>query len=143
MSVPLVPHFKLSATMTPESEEEMEYMAQVLYVSVVGSLMYAMVCTRPDIAQAVSVVSRFLATPGKRHWNVVKWILRWLQGAKNKGLMYYKSERSIICGYVDSDYAGDLEKRRSITGYVFTLSGGPISLRSILQGVMALSTTKS
>ncbi|KAM7469095.1 hypothetical protein LguiA_007278 [Lonicera macranthoides] len=129
--------------MAPETEEEVEYMAQVPYASAVGSLMYAMVCTRPDIAQAVSIVSRFMANPGKQHWNAVKWILRYLQGTKNKGLVYQRTEGSIICGYVDSDYAGDLDKRRSTTGYVFTFSGGPISWRSMLQGVVALSTTEA
>lgn len=58
--------------MSPQSVGEKEYMARVPYTSVVGSLMYAMVCTRPDIAQAVSVVSRYMSCPGKGHWEVVK-----------------------------------------------------------------------
>ena len=63
--VPLAPHFKLSATMIPETEEEVEYMAQVPYASAVGSLMYAMVCTRPDTAQVACIVNRYMANPGK------------------------------------------------------------------------------
>ena len=105
--------------------------------------MYAIVCTRPDIAEAVSIVSRFMANPRKQHWNAIKWILWYLQGTKNKGLVYQRTEGSIICGYVDSDYAGDLDKRRTTTGYVFTFTGGLISWRSMLQGVVALSTTEA
>ena len=67
VSVPLAPHFKLSAMMAPSSEAEVEYMAQIPYASAVGSLMYATVCTRSDIAQAVSIVSRYMANPEKPH----------------------------------------------------------------------------
>nr|GEV40152.1 retrovirus-related Pol polyprotein from transposon TNT 1-94 [Tanacetum cinerariifolium] len=62
-------------------DKEVKYMKTVPYSSVVGSLMYAMVCTRPDLAHAVSVVSSFMANPGKAHWKTVKWILRYLKGA--------------------------------------------------------------
>ena len=61
-------------------------MAKVPYSSVVGSLMYAMVCTRPDIAHAVGVVSRFLKNPGKEHWKAVKWILMYLRGSSDECL---------------------------------------------------------
>ena len=67
VTTPLAPHFKLSALLSPSSDEEREYMSQVPYASLVGSLMYAMVCTRPDISQAVSMVSRYMHNPGKTH----------------------------------------------------------------------------
>lgn len=76
VSTPLAARFKLSAAQSPQTEEEERYMTQVPYSSVVSSIMYAMVCTHPDISQAVSVVSRYMAYPGKAHWQVVKWILR-------------------------------------------------------------------
>ena len=85
------PHFKLSVTMAPNSDHEVEYMTQVPYASVVGSLMYAMVRTWPDIAQAVSMVSRYIANPGKHHWLVVKWIMRYMQDTKDKCLVYQRS----------------------------------------------------
>ena len=72
MSTPLVQHFKFDHSTLPSTDEEVEYMKSVPYSSVVGSLMYAMVCTRPDLAFAVSVVSRFMRNPGKSHWKVVK-----------------------------------------------------------------------
>ena len=68
VSTPLAPHFKLSASMSPTTEVDKAYMDKVPYASAVGSLMYAMVCTRPDLAQAVGVVSRYMANPGKQHW---------------------------------------------------------------------------
>ena len=62
----------------------MAYMSKVPYALAVGSLMYAMVCTRPDIAHAVGVVSRYMNNLGKEHWMAVKWILRYLRGTTNQ-----------------------------------------------------------
>ena len=75
VATPLASHMKLSSKQSPTSQKEEEEMATVPYASAVGSLMYAMVCTRPDITHAVGVVSRFLSNLGKEHWNAVKWIL--------------------------------------------------------------------
>ena len=72
---PLAPHFKLSSSSYPRSQKERDYMARVPYASVVSSLMYAMVCTRPDISQLVSIVSRYMHNSGKNYWLAVKWIL--------------------------------------------------------------------
>lgn len=143
VSTPMAPYFKLSALQSPKSDEERDYMKNVPYASVVGSLMYAMVCTRPDIFQAVSLVSRYMHNPGKTHWHAAKWILRYIQGTVDLGLKFEKSEDSLVTGYVDSDYAGDLDKQRSTTGYVFTMAKGPVSWRSILQSTIALSSTEA
>ena len=104
-------------------------MLQVPYSNAVGSLMYAMVCTRPDISHAVGIVSRYMHNPGKGHWQAVKWILRYIQKTVDIGLLFERDDSlgQGVIGYVDSDYAGDLDKRRSTTGYVFTFAGGPIS----------------
>ncbi|KAH9288545.1 hypothetical protein KI387_032662, partial [Taxus chinensis] len=75
VSTPMAGHFKLSKDQCPSSHEEVKYMTRVPYALAVGSLMYVMVCTRPDIAQAVGVVSRYMANPGKEHWKAVQWIL--------------------------------------------------------------------
>ena len=82
--------------------------------------MYVMIYTRPDIAQAVGLVSQFMANPGKEHWNAVKRILRYIKGTSSAALCFGGSE-FIVIGYVGSDFADDLNKRKSITGYVFTL----------------------
>ena len=101
-----------------------------------------MVCTHPDISQAVSVVSRFMVNLGKAPWEAVKWILRYLKGTIDKGLCF-GGDTCQISGFVDSDYAGDLDRRRSTTGYVFKIHGAPVSWRSMLQATVALSTTEA
>ena len=88
-------------------------MAKVPYANAVGSLMYAMVCTRPDISQAVGVVSRYMHDPGRGHWQAVKWILRYIHNTVDVGLVFEQENplsQSLI-GYCDSDYAGDSDKR--------------------------------
>lgn len=104
-----------------------------------------MVCSRPDLAHALSVISRFMRNPGRPHWDASKWVLRYLKGTLNKGLLYSKCENfeDSIVGFVDSDYAADLDKRMSLTGYIFTLFRNVISWKSSLQSVVALSSTEA
>jgi len=90
ISTPLAPYFKLKATMSPTTIEKLEYITHVPYASAVGSLMYAMVCTRPDLSQAVSMISRYMHDPGKNHWKAVKWILRYITGTIDVGLVFEK-----------------------------------------------------
>ncbi|KAH9723668.1 hypothetical protein KPL70_007189 [Citrus sinensis] len=142
ISTPLPVNFKLSSSMCPSNEAERNEMSRVPYASAVGSLMFAMICTRPDIAQAVGAVSRYMANPGGEHWIAVKRILRYIRGTSDVALCYGGSEFTVR-GYVDSDFAGDLDKRKSTTGYVFTLAGAAVSWVSKLQTVVALSTTEA
>jgi hypothetical protein len=141
ISTPLAPHFKLSASMSPYTEEERKHIAQIPYANAVGALIYAMVCTRPDISHAANMVSRYMHDPGKGHWQAVKWILRYIYGMTYIGLKFERDDRlrQNFVGYVDSDYAGNLDKHPSTTGYVFTLAK---SWRSTLQSAVALSTTE-
>ncbi|KAH9678644.1 Integrase catalytic domain-containing protein [Citrus sinensis] len=103
---------------------EKQDMANVPYANAVGSLMYAMVLTRPDIAHVVSVVSRYMAQPGKDHWKTVKWILMYLNGTVNCGLLHGKTKANGegLKGYIDSDYVGDLDRMMSLIGYIFMLN---------------------
>jgi hypothetical protein len=143
VSTHLASHFKLTKEMCPKTQEEIEYMSRVPYSSTVGSLMYAMVCTRPDIAHAVGVVSRYMKNPGKEHWEAVKYILRYLRGTANHALCFGGSE-TVLQGYVDSDMAVDKDSRRSTTRYVFiTIGGTTISWISKLQKVVSLSTIEA
>ena len=114
VSTPFSSHFKLSKEMCPKTQEEMNYMSKVPYSSAVGSLMYARVCTRPDIAHAVGVVSRYMKNPGKQNCMVVKWILRYLRGTTNQELCFGGSNIALQ-GYVDADMVGDRDNRRSTT----------------------------
>ena len=142
VSTPLGVHFRLSKEQSPKTEEERAYRAKVLYASAIGSLMYVMVCTRPDIAQAVGAVSRYMNNPGKLHWEAVKWILRYLRGTMSKALCF-KGGDMVLTGYVDTDLAGNVDIRRSTTGYVYTLGGTAVSWGSQLQKIVALSTTEA
>ncbi|KAG8474589.1 hypothetical protein CXB51_031229 [Gossypium anomalum] len=142
VSTPLAAHFRLSSALSPQSDDEIEYMSHVPYSSAVGSLMYAMVCSRPDLSYAVSAVSRYMANPGKEHWKAVQWILRYLRGTTDVCLQFGRIEDGVI-GYVDADFGGDLDRRRSLTGYVFTIGGCAISWKATLQTTVALSTTEA
>ena len=86
VSTLLAYHFKLSAQLYPSTDAEREYMLQVLYSNAVGSLMYAMVCIRPDISHTIGIVRRYIHNPGKGHWQAMKWILRYIQ--KTMKLVY-------------------------------------------------------
>ena len=88
-----------------------------------------MIATRPDIIYGVGLVSRFMSCPSKDHWHAVKWLLRYLKGSSRLGLSYSKTkmEQVEIRSYCDADFAADLDKRRSLTGYCFTLGGNLIS----------------
>ncbi|KAH9782268.1 hypothetical protein KPL71_008823 [Citrus sinensis] len=145
VQTPLLAHFKLSSQQCLKTDAERSEASSIPYSSAVGCLMYAMVLTRPDLSYAVSVVSRYMANPGKEHWRDVMWILRYLNGTINYGLIYRTDGRKEINveGFVDSDYTGDLDKRRSLIGYLFRLSGCTISWKASLHNVVALSTTEA
>jgi hypothetical protein len=131
IKVPIPIGVKLSADQCPKTHEEEEDMSRVPYVSEVGILMYAMVCTRLDIAHAVGVLSRYMSKPGKEHWTTIKRVFRYLRGTASYGLCY-KGRSGLyrmvdIHGFVDADWVGDLDCRIYTSGYVFNLFGGAIS----------------
>ncbi|KAJ4721959.1 Retrovirus-related Pol polyprotein from transposon TNT 1-94 [Melia azedarach] len=142
VSSPLAPHFKLSTKQCPTTCVEKEEMKKIPYASAVGSLMYAMVCTRPDIAYAVGMVSRFLSNPGKEHWDGVKWIMRYLCGTSDLKLSFGENE-PVLVGFTDADLAGDIDSRKSTSGYLINFAGGAVSWQSRLQKCVALSTTEA
>lgn len=113
------------------------------YREVVGSLMYLAVGTRPDIAYAVGVVSRFLEHPKLVHERAVKRILKYLSGTIDFGLLYIHSNNANVIGYSDADYAGDIDTRKSTTGYCFMFANALISWKSAKQKSGSLSTTES
>jgi hypothetical protein len=146
LKVPIPVGVKLYADQCPKTQEEEEDMSRVPYASAIGSLMYAMVCTRPDIAHAVGVLSRYMSKLGKEHWTTVKRVFRYLCGTASYGLCYQgrpRLDRVVdIHGFVDAYWGGDLDRMRSTSGYVFNLFGGAISWMSKRQVVVALSTTE-
>ena len=88
VSTPLSNHLKLIKEMCPKTQEEIKYMSKVPYSSTIGSLMYAMVCTRPDIAHAVGVVGMHMNNPSKYHWMEAQWILKYLRGTTSHALCF-------------------------------------------------------
>lgn len=117
-------------------------MSRVPYASAVGSLMYAMLCTRPDICYAVGVVSRYQSNPGQEHWVAVKHILKYLKRTRDM-MLVYTSNDLVIQGYTDSDFQADRDMLKSTSGSVFTLNGGAIVWRSVKQSSIADSTMEA
>ena len=138
VSTPLPANCKLSSSMSPSNEGERMELSRTPYALAVRSLMFVMICTKLDIAQAMGEVSQFMANLGREHWNIVKRILRYIKRTSNAAICFGGLE-FIVKGYVDSDFTGDLDKRKSTTGYVFTLTRGAVSRVSKLQTVVVLS----
>ncbi|GJU52716.1 retrovirus-related pol polyprotein from transposon TNT 1-94 [Tanacetum coccineum] len=112
------------------------------HFKLIGSMMYTVVCTRPDITHAVGVVSRFMSNPGKEHWEAVKWLLCYLKGT-SKATLYFSRKEVILEGFSDSDYGGFLDSGKSTTGYVFTVGGITVSWMSRIRKCVAMSTTEA
>ena len=112
------------------------------YQSAVGSLMYAMLGTRPDLAYAVSVVSRYASNPTGTHWKAVKRIFRYIRGTLDLRLTF-SGALEPLAGYTDADWGGDRDTRRSTSGYVFNVGSGAISWSSKRQPTVALSTCEA
>lgn len=117
------------------------------YREAVGSLMYLAVATRPDISYAVGVVSRFFEHPPEKHASAVKRIMRYIKGTTTYGILFKRVTNLPLsfCIYSDADYAGDINARKSTSGYMFKfmLSNGTISWASERQQSVSLSTTAS
>lgn len=140
---PLCPRSKLSVNQGPSDDNERARMAAMPYREAIGSLMYLMVSTRPDLAQAVGILSRFLNDPGEAHWVEVKRVFRYLQGTRDLGLVYSMGQGVILEGYTDSDWAGDVDDRRSTSAYVMLLGKGAVSWKSKRMSSVALSSTEA
>ncbi|KAE8676041.1 hypothetical protein F3Y22_tig00111634pilonHSYRG00007 [Hibiscus syriacus] len=135
-STPMEPNIKMCAHEGKDLEDA------TMYRQLVGSLIY-LTLTRPDISNAVGVMSRYMQNPKKPHLEAVRRILRYVKNTIDYGLLYKKGEDCKLVGYCDADYAGDHDTRRSTTGYVFKLGSGIISWCSKRQPTVSLSTTEA
>lgn len=120
------------------------------YQEAIGSLMYLMLCTRPDIAYSISNLSKFSANPTREHWKAVKKVLRYLKGTINAKLVFRGNVTHIqghgqylLGGYTDAAFADCPDTRRSTSGYVFSVGSGAISWSSRRQSTVSTSTTES
>lgn len=143
VSTPLELGTHLDLSQQPTSDAEKMSMAGVPYRSAIGSLMYLATCTRPDLAAAVSELSKFSQNPGVAHWEGVKRVMRYLNGTVNEGLLYKRGAEVEVWGYSDSGHAGDVETSRGRSGYVFMSGGAAISWRSSMMKVVTHSSCES
>jgi hypothetical protein len=114
----------------------------VQYHSMVGSLIYAAIATRPDIAYAVAALAKFNSSPTEAHLTTVKRVFRYFKGTAQLRLQYQETDVNVV-GYSDADWASDSDDRRSTSGNVFVMSVGAISWTSKKQLTVALSKSES
>ena len=140
---PITKGDKLSLNQCPKNDLEKESMKNIPYASTVGSLMYAQVCTIPDIAYAIGVLGQYQSNLGMDHWRAAKKVMRYLQETKYYMLMYRQTENLDLVGYYDADFPSCVDSRKSTSGYIFIMAGGAISWRSVKQTLIANSTKEA
>ncbi|XP_042757588.1 secreted RxLR effector protein 161-like [Lactuca sativa] len=134
----------LSSSQCPSTKAELDKMKDIPYASTTGSIMYAMNYTRPDLAYAMSMVSKFQQNPWENHWRVVKNFLMYLRRTKDLFLVYggVEDRLSVKC-YTDASFTTDRDDCMSQSGYVLIINGDAVSWESSKQSVVAQSTTES
>ncbi len=150
VATPFASGVQLSSQQSPVDDSERQEMANVPYREAVGALIHLVVCTRPDVAYQVSQLARYSANPGRTHWTALKHLLRYLKGTKTLGVQYHRVNPSgdsmselKLEAYVDASFAGDCDDRKSTTGFVTMLAGGPVSWSSKRQTLTAQSTAEA
>ena len=126
-------------SMTPKQKE---YVSKFPYQNIVGALLYLSINTRPDISYAVGVLARFSKAPIFRACKALLRVLIYLRGTADRGIKFSGTDLN-LSGYSDADWAGDLDSRRSTTGYAIYAAGGPIAWQSKLQTTVAVSTMEA
>jgi hypothetical protein len=123
--------------------EQVEDNQNFPYREAIGSLLYLALVTRPDISFAVGQAARFVENFDSSHCKAVRQIIAYLKGTSNYGICFNGMDPSPVIGYSDADYAGCLDTRRSTTGSIFMLNGGPVAWCSRRQPCVATSTTEA
>src|SRR5215216_1434992 len=141
--LPMLQSVKLCQTQCTTTAEDREKMKVIPYASAIGSIRYAMLCTRPDVCLAISLAGRYQSNPGMDHWTAVKNILKYLERTKDMFLVYGGDKELIVNGYVDASFDTDPDDSKSQTGYIFILNGGAVSWCSSKQSVVAGSTCEA
>ena len=129
----------LSDDQRPKTLKEEKTIRQVPYASTMGSLIYALLCTTPDIYYSVGIVSQYQSNPEPKHWEAIKHILKYLRRTRDY-MLVYRFKDLIPIDYTDSDFQSDLDFKKSTSGCVFILGGEAISWRSVKQSCIADST---
>jgi hypothetical protein len=147
--VPMAPDIVLSSEQCPISQPDKDAMKKYPYKSLLGTLMHIMISTRPDVSFAVITLSQYASNPALKHWEALCKVARYLNKTKHLGIAYHKSTDAVpsvpeLVGYTDADWAGfDHDSRRSYTGYIFKLAGGPICWKTKKQSAIAMSSTEA
>jgi hypothetical protein len=122
-SLPMLSGKILSKAKCPATAKDRETMSSEPYALAIGSIMYAMLCTRPDMSNALSLPSRYQSDPGVEHWTAVKNILKYLNRTKEMFLVYGGVEKLVVKGYADASFDTDLDDSKSQLGYDCTVDG--------------------
>ncbi|GJT38372.1 putative RNA-directed DNA polymerase [Tanacetum coccineum] len=141
--LPLHHGIKISSDLCPKTNDELDKMSRVPYASAIGSIMYAMTCTRLDVSFALSMVSRHHQNPGEGHWTAIKNILKYLRNTKDRFLVYGGEKELRVTGYYDAGWQTDKDDSRSQSGWIFLLNGGAVTWKTLKQDTVADSTCES
>ena len=118
-------------------------MEKIPYLSAVGSLMYASIATCPDITYAISHLGKYSANPGQAHWMAAQHVICYLNGTRERWLILGGKQPIALDRYIDLDFTQDLDNRKSVSGYTFSLGSGAISWSSKKQATISGSSTKA
>jgi len=125
--LPMSHGITLSKSQCATTPDEQKRMSTIPYASAIGSIMYAMLCTRPDVSFALSVTSRYQSDFGEPHWTIVKSILKYLRRTKDMFLIFGGEDELLVKGYTDASFQTDKDDSKSQSGFVFCLNGGAVS----------------
>ena len=142
-TTPLAPGCRLSKSDCPKTPGEKALASRQPYRELVGSWMYLMVCTRPDIAFAISQLSRYNSNHGPEHWNALVHVVRYVKGTKGLGITYKGGCLLYPSLFSDASFASDIDSKKSVSAYVSYVGGGPVSWKSKVQSTTALSSCES
>jgi hypothetical protein len=140
---PMDSNVKLSKNLGPDSEVEKRRISKIPYLATIGSLMYASMGTRPDITFAVQHLSQFSLNPSQAHWTAAQHVIRYLNATRELKLVLGGKDEIKLGGRVDSDFASNIDDRRSVLAYAFDLGTGTISWSSKKQAMVSISTTEA
>ena len=141
--IPIQPNQNLTSDLSDEKENLRILADTNLYRQAIGSLIYLMTSTRPDISYTVGVLSRFMHEPRELHWRFLKRLLRYVKTTRDFSLVYTKNKEQNLVGYTDSDFGSNVEDRKSTAGYCFMYGNCLISWNSAKQKVVSLSSTEA
>ena len=143
VATPLDPNVRLSKLDCPSVVDPKVHRT---YRSIVGCISYLVNMTRPDLAFSFSQLSKFLQHPGDTHLAAAYRVLAYVRGTVDQGINFHdpgNGKRNILSGWVDSDFASDVDSRKSVTGYLMALNGGPIAWKAARQGGVTLSSSEA